>query len=321
MKFPNITSTIATSTEIRISWSIPTPRPGVVKYDVSWQRDTSRECSEEDQGSATTSSTVTSYVIDGLEEDSTYIIVVTVHYTDSNGNSIPAFVNTTSAGMFFLLVENVSIIHYFNIVYVEPSVAPSNVVVTRKTATEITVQWEKVPCIHRNGDISGYNVLYRQLGGQEVRRHVEAVPGRETYTYTISQLLPAMSHEISVAGVNEAGTGVYSSPISTRTESGAISLRFFSSTLKSITVTWKINHGVTPTSYSIAYTNTNIGCYTDSNYTDITDTNVKEFTITNLEEFTEYNITASVNYSGVTDSDRVRALTLATGEWTMVVLR
>ena len=41
-----------------------------------WQRDTSRDCSDEDEGSSTLTDGSTSYNITGLEEDSTYIITV-----------------------------------------------------------------------------------------------------------------------------------------------------------------------------------------------------------------------------------------------------
>ena len=42
-----------------------------------WQRDTSGECSDEDEGSTTITDGSTSYDIMGLEEDSSYTITVT----------------------------------------------------------------------------------------------------------------------------------------------------------------------------------------------------------------------------------------------------
>ena len=42
-----------------------------------WQRDTSVECSDEDEGSTTITDASTSYEIMGLEEDSSYSLTVT----------------------------------------------------------------------------------------------------------------------------------------------------------------------------------------------------------------------------------------------------
>ena len=50
-----------------------------------WQRDTSGECSDEDEGSTTITDGSTSYDIMGLEEDSSYTITVTA--TDVAGSS------------------------------------------------------------------------------------------------------------------------------------------------------------------------------------------------------------------------------------------
>ena len=43
---------------------------------ITWERDTSGECSYEDKGSATISDGSTSHTITGLEEDSSYILSV-----------------------------------------------------------------------------------------------------------------------------------------------------------------------------------------------------------------------------------------------------
>ena len=48
----------------------------VDSYEVSWQRDTSVGCPDEDKGSMTLSGDSTSYNITGLEEDSTYFITL-----------------------------------------------------------------------------------------------------------------------------------------------------------------------------------------------------------------------------------------------------
>ena len=51
-----------------------------------WERDTSGECPNEDEGSATITDGSTSYTITGLEEDSNYTITVTA--TNAAGSAV-----------------------------------------------------------------------------------------------------------------------------------------------------------------------------------------------------------------------------------------
>ena len=51
-----------------------------------WERATSGECSDEDEGSATITDGSTSYTITGLEEDSSYTITVTA--TNAAGSAV-----------------------------------------------------------------------------------------------------------------------------------------------------------------------------------------------------------------------------------------
>ena len=90
-----------------------------------------------------------------------------------------------------------------------PSAAPTNVRMTGVTSTSITVKWGKVPCIHRNGDITGYSVQY---GSQ-----TQSVSGGSVTETTISNLTPSTTYNIRVAAVNGAGTGPFSSSISIMT--------------------------------------------------------------------------------------------------------
>ena len=58
----------------------------VDSYEVVWERDTSGECPNKDEGSATITDGSTSYIITGLEEDSSYIITVTA--TNAIGSAV-----------------------------------------------------------------------------------------------------------------------------------------------------------------------------------------------------------------------------------------
>ena len=75
-------------------------------------------------------------------------------------------------------------------------------------STAITVQWGMVPCIHRNGDITGYSVQYT---GDKSTQTMYVTGGEVTMT-TISDLRSSATYVIEMAVVNSDGTGVYSAP-------------------------------------------------------------------------------------------------------------
>ena len=81
------------------------------------------------------------------------------------------------------------------------------------SSTAITVQWETVPCIEQNGDITGYKVRVLESGEME---RVEDVGGDVTQV-TISDLTPSTTYSIQVAAVNSEGTGPYSDLITINT--------------------------------------------------------------------------------------------------------
>ena len=96
-----------------------------------------------------------------------------------------------------------------------PSAAPTSVRTT-STSSNITVQWEMVPCIHRNGDITGYSVQYG-IEGQSTQ--IISISGGDARTVTIQDLMSSTTYSIQVAAVNSADTGVYSDVRLVQTES------------------------------------------------------------------------------------------------------
>ena len=96
-----------------------------------------------------------------------------------------------------------------------PSAGPSSVSVADVTSSTITVMWGSVPCIHQNGDITGYLVQYRAVGSE----NKETVETSET-EITLLSLTPDTDYEISVAAVNTEGTGV-STNTSAKTSAGS----------------------------------------------------------------------------------------------------
>ena len=92
-----------------------------------------------------------------------------------------------------------------------PSAAPSNVQTSSDSSSSITVHWGMVPCINRNGDITGYSVRYGVVGsGSTLTMSVSGVSVTEA---TIPNLMSATTYSIQVAAVNSINIGVYSDPM------------------------------------------------------------------------------------------------------------
>ena len=106
-----------------------------------------------------------------------------------------------------LLVSTYILSYLFSLFYSEPlthtapSAAPTNVDVSVINSTALIVQWETVPCIEQNGDITGYTVRVLESGEMDVG---------DVNEVTISELTPSTTYSIQVAAVNSEGTGPYS---------------------------------------------------------------------------------------------------------------
>ena len=98
-----------------------------------------------------------------------------------------------------------------------PSAPPDSVSTSSDSPSSITIQWEMVPCIHRNGDITGYSVQY---GIQGQSTQTISVPGDSSGgSYEITGLQSSTTYSIQVAAMNSAGTGDYSDPYLITTDS------------------------------------------------------------------------------------------------------
>ena len=96
------------------------------------------------------------------------------------------------------------------IISLAPTAAPK-MVWTFATSYSITLQWETVPCEHRNGDITGYSVKYGVMGSLGNKSEtVMNITGASVTEATISNLNFSTNYSIQNAAVNNAGTGVFS---------------------------------------------------------------------------------------------------------------
>ena len=95
-----------------------------------------------------------------------------------------------------------------------PSGAPQNVREVEMTSTSITIQWDQVPCIEQNSNITGYIVRYSSSTGETQMATVQ-----NSQMFTASELTPNTTYSFQVAAVNSADEdGPYSSPLEITTE-------------------------------------------------------------------------------------------------------
>ena len=85
--------------------------------------------------------------------------------------------------------------------------APPTAIMTTPTPNSITVQWGPVECIHGNGDITGYTVRVMRSGEND---RIVNITGGDVREATVSGLSQSTEYTVSVAAVNNVGTGVYS---------------------------------------------------------------------------------------------------------------
>ena len=94
-----------------------------------------------------------------------------------------------------------------------PSGAPNGVEEVSTAPNSITVRWEEVDCLLRNGMITGYTAQAVRNGVVEGTTNV----GGDARQATISGLESSTEYSVQLASVNSADTGPFSSPITVMT--------------------------------------------------------------------------------------------------------
>ena len=179
------------------------------------------------------------------------------------------------------------------------------------TARSITIEWDELPCLDRNGVITGYIVEARTSGEADRTVNVNDGSAREA---TVSGLTPSTAYTVSLQAVNSADSGpIRYIAIETPGESVWFPLTYYhtmfsspdglsvsvtSSTTTSLTISWVLEEGVTATSYSISYSATDTDCFTGSNTIPPIDGSETIYRLPGLEEGTEYSITVTATITG-----------------------
>ena len=82
------------------------------------------------------------------------------------------------------------------------------------------VTWNTIECLRRNGIITGYTVVFQEVGGANVTSSTSTE--LEDRMFSDTELTPFTNYTFRVAGVNDAGTGVFAVLTITTDEEGLL---------------------------------------------------------------------------------------------------
>ena len=106
---------------------------------------------------------------------------------------------------------------------VEPTKAPENFKLVGAMQKRIVLSWEPIPCSDQNGEILYYVVKYvfvqQNIIPEVVREHVFRTDGN-ILSLMITDLQSNTDYNVTIAGANSAGIGIFSSPIVATTRGG-----------------------------------------------------------------------------------------------------
>ena len=196
------------------------------------------------------------------------------------------------------------------------------------TARSITIEWDELACLDRNGVITGYRVEAITSGEADRTVNVNDGSAREA---TVTGLTPSTVYTVTLQAVNSADSGpIRSIAIETAGESvwfpliyyhtmfsspDGLSVSVTSSTTTSLTISLALEEGVTATSYSNSYSATDTDCIPGSNTIPPIPGSETMYTLDDLEEGTEYSITVTATLTGGgSQQAMVEGTTVAAGE-------
>ena len=201
---PKVTITTKMTTTISLNISVAYMPVGNYTVNVTWEK--LFPCSDSENGyimNVTAASTeYVILVITGLDEGSSYNITVTVTNTAGNATSDPINATTMETGNFHQICLHC--ISFVVILLLAPSAPPEGILLSNRMTFSITVEWQAVPCIHRNGNITGYKIIHHMRDNDQ--KYNVSSSGT---MFTIPDLQPSTTYVISVAAVNSEGIGIH----------------------------------------------------------------------------------------------------------------
>ena len=82
-----------------------------------------------------------------------------------------------------------------------PTGAPHGINISSVNVTNITIQWNPVECLNRNGEIDGYILTYYPTTNSSDNQSV-LIYGSNNRTFTVVGLQPSISYMLKLRAVN-----------------------------------------------------------------------------------------------------------------------
>ncbi len=73
-------------------------------------------------------------------------------------------------------------------------------------STSVTIQWDRVSCVQRNSDITGYQISYGYTVGG-ITLDNASIPGTDMREFTASGLIPRTRYRFLVTPLSNSGMG------------------------------------------------------------------------------------------------------------------
>ena len=124
-------------------------------------------------------------------------------------NELPTQPGCNIVFMFPMLLwaTSISVHVHFIVNTAGPSAAPTGFAVLSVTNSSVTLTWNNIPCVDRNGPFLGYVIEYTPDGGM-------ASTTLLTGSNQLTGLAACTNYTLRIAAQNDASTGEFSSPLS-----------------------------------------------------------------------------------------------------------
>ncbi|KAI5745326.1 hypothetical protein M8J76_010108 [Diaphorina citri] len=95
-----------------------------------------------------------------------------------------------------------------------PSEPPSNVIIDNVSFQSIAVHWKPPPASSWNGDLVGYQIIYRDISNTDTgsQTRVKTIQSKHKTDYVLTKLKYYTKYEVTVRAFNQIGAGPTSSP-------------------------------------------------------------------------------------------------------------
>ena len=87
-------------------------------------------------------------------------------------------------------------------------IAPTGFALLSVNSTYVTLTWDELPCFYQNGPILGHVIEYTPDGG------TTSIAELPLGSFLLTRLEPCTKYTLMFAARNDAGIGVFSSPLS-----------------------------------------------------------------------------------------------------------